>query len=189
MKDINQYNLIDNGYFDLNKTFDMMNNKMYMDSSDGVSRNNLFKNSFTQNLTTKASQKPYPNSLLDKSLIQLSKKEPLVKQKPAAPEIKRKIPLTITNMNTSMSDSSMIQYSNVSSTKFFNRPKSVERLKRKPTNGKKKHVKSKTRKKVKKKGRNDGGLFDPSSSLNIANVSNNINVYRRAKLEEDIDKL
>ena len=189
-KDINTYNLIDNGYFDLNKTFDMMNStKMHMDGSDGVSRNKLFKNSFTQHMTTKNAAKPYINSLLDTTPISGKSKDSLVKQKPAAPEIKRKIPITITNMNTSMSDSSMIQYSNVSSIKFFNRPKSVERIKRKPAATKKKQAKSKPRKKVKKKLRQDGQLFDPSSSLNIANVSSNTSMYRRAKLEEDIDKL
>ena len=130
-KDSNVYNfMIDSNHIDLNKTFDMINSKINIDNSDTVSRNKMFKNSFTQQIGFKPHNKPYINTLISNPVAQ---KDPLIKQKPAAPEITQKSPLSVTNnnMTTSMSDSSMIQYSNASSTKFFNRPKSMERIKRK----------------------------------------------------------
>lgn len=187
VKEINTYNMAANYYFDLNKTFDAMNNsKMAIDSTDSSQNSKFFKSSFTQQLNSKTNPKPYINTLLDKSNI---KKENLIKQKPAAPEITRKIPIQIGNMSASMSDSNMTTFINTPSTKGFGRPKSMERIKRKQPMPKKKQVKSKIRaKKSKKKTRNENNLFDASNSLNISHMSST-HMYRRQKLEEDIDKL
>ena len=110
------YNMIENNYFDLNKTFDA-------------------------NQKVKGEHSNYGNYMMDRAGM---KKDMKIKQKPAAPEITKKPMNLIGNINSCFSDSSVIQYSNVSSTKSFNRPKSMERMKRKPT--KTKSAKSKPRK-------------------------------------------
>jgi len=187
MNDTDSYNMIDNNYFDLNKTFDLI----YQAQTGNK---------------PKVEPQSYGNILIDKPIV---KKEPNYKQKPAAPEINRKVINPISNINSCPSDSSMIQYSNASSTKSFNRPKSMERLKRKQS--KRKTAKSKPRKKTKKKSRNNEfTTFDHSGSLNISQTSGNVyralvndknlkdiskvkpsefHDYRRAKLDQEINKL
>lgn len=61
----------------------------------------------------------------------MRKKENLVKQKPAAPEIFRKNCSPLTNIHPSYSDSNTFHFSNNSSVKSIKRPKSMDRLKRK----------------------------------------------------------
>ena len=101
----------------------------------------------------------------------LSKKDMLIKQKPAAPEIKKKAISPLTNIHPSYSDSNMFSFSNVSSVKSFARPKSMERLKRKQNIGaKRKQCKSKPKKKT-KRNKNDFSTFDHNGSLVITKAN------------------
>ena len=110
--DIDNYNLSDHNYNDLNKTVDMI-------IQNGIKN---YKNDISL----------YGNNSNDKTGNKMQSQEQ--KQKPAAPEIKKKVVNPLGNINICLSDSNMPQYSNVSSVKSFKRPKSMERLKRKSTN-------------------------------------------------------
>jgi hypothetical protein len=148
LNDVDVYNFIDKSQFDLNKTFDMV----------------------VQNAPIQKFKPDQTYSNLGGARIQV-KNGLLIKQKPAAPEIK-KIVSTLTNINTSFSEANMLQYSNVSSAKSFVRPKSMERTKRKPVNTKKKISKSKPRKKTIKRNKKDFSTFNNNDSLMITNGKN-----------------
>lgn len=186
----------------LDKRFSLFSNTFIGNKKKGLMDNDTYKlivGSIKNDLST------YGNTTVDVNNL---RKEANQKQKPAAPEIKRKVVNPLNNINASFSDSNMFQYSNVSSVKSFNRPKSMERLKRKPTN-KKKTTKSKPKKKTKRKNKKDESDFlDHSGSLNISQASGNINksfgktkgvrdkssdtitpFYRRAKLDQEIKRL
>lgn len=149
--EIDTYNLTNKSDFDLNKTVDMI-----------IQKNSISK--FKNDLATYGQFKPDRH---------LPKKDTLVKQKPAAPEIKRKVNNQLNIISPSFSDTNMIQYSNVSSVKSFVRPKSMDRLKRKPTL-KKKQAKSKPRKKITKRRtkKDEFSTFDHTGSLIVTKASN-----------------
>lgn len=133
MSEVDTYSLTEKAIFDPNKTADMIVQR---------SLNSKYKNDMTT----------YGNLIGDRLV---NKNQVLIKQKPAAPEIKKKVVSPLTHINPSFSDNNILDYSHVSSVKSFTRPKSMERLKRKPnTNNKKaKQSKSKPRKnKTKRRG-------------------------------------
>lgn len=149
LNEVDSYQLIDKNHFDLNKTFDMVvqNTPNYKYKSD-LTYGNLVGTRI------------------------LAKNDLLVKQKPAAPEIKKRTMNVLTNIIPSLSEVNMLHYTNVSSVKSFVRPKSMERIKRKPATGnKKKTAKSKPRKKTVKRIKNDFSTFDHSGSMIVNNSS------------------
>lgn len=131
------------------------------------------------------------------------KRKEMVKQKPAAPEIINKI------VNPSFSEGNMFNFSNISSTKTINRPKSMERLKRKQitSNKGKKSSKSKPRKTKAKRNKNEFSTFGHNSSMLVTkadreykknfNYDKSVNARlkpssyknRRQKLDNEIKKM
>lgn len=209
----------------LQKPFDYDNSFIKVKKpSMGTRKNNLndkrmsvFSNTYTGNKSQFGLNKTFDLGVQGKNKHDLSnygnlvgsrlptKKDNFVKQKPAAPEIKKKVhPLT--QINPSFSDSHMLQYSQVSSVKSFTRPKSMEKLRRKPTNGtKKRSAKSKPRKKTKRGNQKDFSTFDQSGSFMVTNKSGDVRKSftrdskstkpntsyknRRQKLDHEIQKL
>lgn len=147
INDVDSYSLIDKSYNELNNTVDM-----------------IIQNS----IKTNKSDISYYGNAADKSILKSGLQE---KQKPAAPEIKKKAINQIGNINICLSDPNMPKFSNV---KSFKRPKSMERLKRKPTN-KNKNSKSKMKKtKRKNKIKEEFTTFDHTGVLNISHNSGTV---------------
>lgn len=142
LNELDNYNLTEKNKFDLNKTVDM-----------------IVQGSMSTKFKTDLNN--YGNLLGHRISY---KKDLSVKQKPAAPEIKKKAINPLSQINPSFSDTNILEFSNVSSVKSFNRPKSMERLKRKPTN-KKKQAKSKPKKKTKRKYKDEFSTFDHTGSM------------------------